>query len=300
MKIVNGLALNGGGVFGVQAIHQLTYLHDKMGGSFMRHFDYIGGVSTGGLISGLLAMGFTPQEILYIYNTELANIFDKRFLGQIRGLSKYDNAYLKELATKLVGNVTLGDLNQKLIIPTVNASLSRQKIFKSYDPKDAHYKLVDVLVATAAAPTYFPAHFIEGNWYKDGGLAENNPSEILRKEAKAAQFDKINILNITTGRRPERASRAEQKGNLLSVPSMIDEILDTQDQVTKGHVEFAYKTGDCKGMYIRCESVRKNSAKGIDNTSSSNIKALNEDGKLSIEANKELLNYFYINTLRNE
>jgi patatin-like phospholipase/acyl hydrolase len=300
MSVGVGIAGNGGGCKGLIALFQYDYLHKKLGNKFFRHFDFVAGTSTLGLVSGLQVVGKSPKEIIDIYVEDLPEIFQKRFFGQLRGLSKYDNEYLKGLATELIGNVRLGDLNQKLIIPTVNASLSKQKIFKSYDPKDQDYLLVDVLMATSAAPTFFPAYNIKGNWYKDGGLAENNPSEIVRKEIKAAKYDKTYILNITTGRQPERASKAEQKGNLLSVPPMIDEMLDVQDQVTKGHVEFAFKSGDSVGGYYRCESIIKHSSGKIDDVSKRNIEAMIEDGRLSVEANKKLLDLFILNTLRNE
>jgi patatin-like phospholipase/acyl hydrolase len=299
MKIANCLAINGGGCKGLIALYQLQYLYEKMGGKFLRHFDYIGGTSTGALITALLAKGYTPKEIINIYEKELPYIFKKGCLRTIRGKSKYSNEYIKDLAQRLLGNTKLGDLKQNIIIPALNSSLDKPKYFKSDDPKDADYKLVDVIIASASAPTYFPAYEIEGNWYKDGGLFANNPSEILLKECRFKKFDKINILSITTGAMPERTSRSEQKGNLLSGIPMINEILHQQDIKTDSSVIFEYK--DIKsviGTYLRCESEIKDSSGKIDDVSKKNINAMKEDGIFSTLQNKTKLDAFYLNTLK--
>ena len=192
-------------------------------------------------------------------------------------------------------------MNQHIIIPALNSSLDRPKYFKSKDPKDADYKLVDVIIASASAPTYFPAHKINGNFYKDGGLFANNPSDVLLKECRADEYDKINILSITTGSITKRASRAEQKGNILSAVAMIDEILHQQDIKTHSSVEFEYKhIKSVTGTYIRCESEIKNSSGKIDDVSKKNIFAMKEDGLFSVLQNKGKLDAFYLNTLKNE
>ncbi len=51
---------------------------------------------------------------------------------------------------------------------------------------DHNYKVVDILLATAAAPTYFPAAVLElepGSAYVDGGLWANNPSVVALVES---------------------------------------------------------------------------------------------------------------------
>jgi uncharacterized protein len=301
MRTANCLAISGGGAKGYIALYQLDYLYQKMGGKFFRHFDYLAGTSTGALITALIATGKTPREIITIYENELPNIFKKGCLRTLRGKSKYSNDYLISLAYSLVGNVKLGDLKQNIIIPALNSSLDKPKYFKSDDPKDADYKLVDVIIASAAAPTYFPAHKINGNFYKDGGLFANNPSDVLLKECRANGYDKINILSITTGATTKRASKSEQKGNILSAVSMIDEILHQQDIKTHSSVEFEYKhIKSVTGTYLRCESEIENSSGKIDDVSKKNIFAMKEDGLFSVLQNKGKLDAFYLNTLKNE
>lgn len=95
MKTANCLAISGGGSRGYVALHQIDYIYQKMGGKFFRHFDYIGGTSTGALITALIARGYTPKEIIDIYEKELPNIFKKGCLRTLRGKSKYSNEYIK-------------------------------------------------------------------------------------------------------------------------------------------------------------------------------------------------------------
>lgn len=51
-----------------------------------------------------------------------------------------------------------------------------ERVFLSDNPGDAQLPLSDLCLATAAAPVYFPAAYINGVKYLDGGLLANNPS----------------------------------------------------------------------------------------------------------------------------
>lgn len=299
MNSANCLGLNGGGANGTMELHQVKYFNDKLKGDFLNHFDYMAGTSTGALMVALFVKGYSPDQVIEIYEKELPKIFHKGMLRQVRGLSKYSNEYLKGLSYELIGDTLLGDLKYNILIPALNSSLDRTKIFKSNDPKDSQYKLVDVIIASAAAPTFFPAHQIGGNWYKDGGLSENNPSEILLKECRAARYGKVNILSITSGNQLKRTTKGERRGSLFGAPAMIDEMLQQQDINTHGAVSFEYNTiKSISGTYIRCESARINSSGGIDDVSKKNLEAMRKDGELSVLINKEKLDKFYINTLK--
>lgn len=293
--MINGLSINGGGVRGLIALKQLELLHNKLGDKFFSHFNCMAGTSTGALCVGLFAVGYTPSEVIEIYKEHLPKIFKRGFFRQLRGLSKYDNTYLIELAHTLIGNITLGELNQNIIIPAVNSDKDITKIFKSFDKKDMHYKLVDVILASASAPVYFPAYEIDGEWYKDGGLAFNNPSDLLLSEFRVKTDKPINILSFTTGRVPHKSSKKEAKGNILSVIGMIDEMLDQQDKKTDGAVRFEYKYGGVKGMYTRCESFIKKSSGKIDDASKKNIKNMIIDGEISLISNSQKIKNFINN-----
>lgn len=49
-------------------------------------------------------------------------------------------------------------------------------IFTKQHEIDLDLKLVDIGLATSAAPTFFPCHVIKDVQFFDGGLVANNPS----------------------------------------------------------------------------------------------------------------------------
>ncbi|MCK6458210.1 MAG: hypothetical protein L6Q92_16980, partial [Phycisphaerae bacterium] len=56
--------------------------------------------------------------------------------------------------------------------------------------RDRHFRIVDVLMATTAAPTYFPHSCISpGSAYCDGGLWANNPSAVAIAEASRISME---------------------------------------------------------------------------------------------------------------
>ncbi len=299
----NCLSLNGGGCRGLIALHVLEHYYQFNYQKIASSWDYISGASTGALITALLSQGYSPTEIKFIYERELPKIFDKGFLRVVRGKSKYGNEYLKGLAHELISDVRLGEVKQKILIPALNSSLDRCKIFKSHDPKDAEYLLVDVIIASASAPTYFPAHKIGGNFYKDGGLFANNPSEILLKECRREEkrlelkFDEVNILSITTGSTKKRLSKSEQKGGILSAEEMINEVLFQQDMEIHDSVNFEHnEIKSINGTYERCESSISHCSGEIDDVSKSNITDMGLDGELSVLQNRNKLYSFYQKT----
>jgi patatin-like phospholipase/acyl hydrolase len=293
MKTANCLSINGGGSKGLIALYQIDYLFERMGKNFFLHWDFIGGTSTGSLITALLVKGYSPKQIIEIYERELPKIFKKKILRLLTDKSKYSNDYIISLANNLLGSTKLGDLKQNIVIPTVNTSQNKVKIFKSHDEKDKEYKLSDVVVASSSAPFYFPAYKIGNDYYKDGGLAMNNPSDILLTECRLNDFKVINILSITTGSTENRVTNAEKKGNIRSVPEMLNEILYLQDIKTHGIVSKEYELST-KGYYERCESYIVNSSGSIDDVCKSNILAMKKDGQLSVLQNLNKLNAFYL------
>jgi patatin-like phospholipase/acyl hydrolase len=298
MKRVNMMTLNGGGTRTKLEIKMLKYLELVLGDKFKTFFEITAGASGGALISGLLAVGKTPSQIEDIYDKALPKIFDASFFREVIGKSKYSNEYLKGFAFELCGNIRLGDLKQKIVIPTVNTSDQKTKIFKSYVEKDMNYRLVDVIVASSSAPRYFPSYPIQIedilNWFKDGGLSSNNPSDILAIEGMNPEYgyDEVNILSITSGENKDVVTKAEIKGNLLSIPEMIDEILNLQDKKSHGNVQMFYKYKLLTGTYERCEAQIKHSNGLIDDASKRNIINMTRDAFYSLEYNKAKIDDF--------
>lgn len=114
----------------------------------------------------------------------------RRLLGRYKR-AKYSPDGLRSVLTERFGERTLGDLKHRVLIPTVNYSKGSGQFFKTpHTPQfsqDFKHKLVDVGMATAAAPTYFPLHRIgEEGVFADGGLVGNSPGFFGLHEAHYA------------------------------------------------------------------------------------------------------------------
>ena len=66
------------------------------------------------------------------------------------------------------------------MIVTHDVNTNSEFVFGSFAVPEVDWnaKIVDALVASASAPTYFPAVSYKGHVLVDGGLSANNPSPI--------------------------------------------------------------------------------------------------------------------------
>lgn len=180
------LALSGGGFRGLYTATILKQLEEAFDGPLAHHFDLICGTSAGGLLALGLAAELKATELQSMFELDGNRIFDsrsplRRALGSwLRLTAKHSANGLKEVLTERLGDKTLGDLRHRVLIPAVNYSTGMGHFFKTPHAEafavDHRRKMVDVGLATAAAPTYFPLHRIEEvGVFADGGLVGNSP-----------------------------------------------------------------------------------------------------------------------------
>ena len=182
--------------------------------------DLFAGTSTGGIIALGLAAGKTTQELLDLYVLNGQRIFDSSWLrdivdiGDIAG-AQYDSANLREILQTQFGNLTLDQLQKRVLIPSFEldykdpANPATQfwspKFFHNFPGPDSDggELVVDVALDTSAAPTYFPSH---GD-YIDGGVLANNPAmaAVAQTQDDRAQIDprpgldNLLVLSLGTG-----------------------------------------------------------------------------------------------------
>lgn len=211
------LALSGGGFLGLYTATVLAELERISGGPVTGSFDLISGTSIGGIVALGLAAGKSASEIKSAFENNGEKIFGNRpppssklgvFRDIIRGAfsSKYQASILRETIESIVGKETrVGDLKHAVLIPSVNLSKGSPQIFKTpHHPNfrtDLNLRVVDVALATSAAPTYFPLAEIGDSLFADGGLYANAPDLLALHEA--THFFKIDehsvrILSIGT------------------------------------------------------------------------------------------------------
>jgi predicted acylesterase/phospholipase RssA len=178
------LALSGGGYRGLYTATVLRALEESLGRPLAKHFDLICGTSAGGLLALGLAAEIPATELESMFAKDGTRIFGTRSLvRRVIGkwiVAKHSAHGLKSVLIERLGSTTIGDLKHRVLVPTVNYSTGKGQFFKTpHMPAfetDYRRTLVDVGLATAAAPTYFPLHRIEGEGvFADGGLIGNSP-----------------------------------------------------------------------------------------------------------------------------
>jgi len=203
------LSLDGGGMRGT---YTATYL-SRVAHAFARQrgrerldiggaFDLIVGTSTGGIVACALAADVPLDEVVELYRLHGPAIFERRLptglnVGLAMDLNRRPTALERgeaALAAALgavLGDLTLGDLyhrrNIALAITAVELSQHRSWVFKTphlanTNHRDDRYRLVDVCLATSAAPVYRSLAALDHpdggggyNVFADGGLWANNP-----------------------------------------------------------------------------------------------------------------------------
>jgi hypothetical protein len=178
------LSLDGGGVYGSLQVAMLEQLEEKHPG-FMEKVDMVAGTSIGGIIALLLAKGLSPMNIRVIFASLAKQVFEdswtRRIASYLGWQAKYTNTALQTACESYFGDMTLGELKKKVLVPAYQLFQGgpqeqqwRAKFFHNIPGSDSDeaYRAVKVAMATSAAPTFFPTY----ENYCDGGLAENNPA----------------------------------------------------------------------------------------------------------------------------
>ncbi len=198
------LSIDGGGIKGLYSATILKEFEEKFNCSISDHFDLICGTSTGGLIALALALKIPAKEICDFYELEGPKIFpesftfnffgkkiSRRFLKQILFRGKYSDEPLKKALENVFKENKIGDSNNLLCIPSYTITEARPFIYKFDHPegnldRDNKAKMVDVALATSAAPTFFPLAeipFYDNKQFIDGGVWANNPTLVGLLEA---------------------------------------------------------------------------------------------------------------------
>lgn len=204
------LSIDGGGILGLYSVYLLTKIQHEYCNNepLSTHFNLITGTSTGGIIALGLAIGSSAEQIKEFYLKHGASIFPKK-KRKSYGIfkHKYSNEALKSALQEFFGNKTIKNCKTAVCIPAINATTCQPIIFKTNNngtlTRDENSLLVDIALATSAAPTYFPMHeFCEFRGLVDGGLWQNNPTLCGIIEAisyfigKGKQYDSMKILSI--------------------------------------------------------------------------------------------------------
>lgn len=221
-KVFKILSIDGGGIKGLYSASILASIESKTGKKITDHFDMICGTSTGGLIAIGLANSMSAQSLVDLYLTKGSLIFPTsnnnfvrsfqnsyKTIKQIFVSNKHCVQPLKRILEDLFKERTMKDSNNLLCIPSFNLTNGQPKVFKKAGIQteffvDDAISLVDVALATSAAPSYYPIHEHNNFLYTDGGVWANNPSLCGLLEAidyyvgEGKEFDDFSILSISS------------------------------------------------------------------------------------------------------
>ena len=209
MKNFKILSFDGGGVKGALSIEILIRLVNKFP-NLLNEVDLFTGTSTGAIIAAFLAKGIPLKELNNLYTTKIAkDIFSPSKLNLIR--PKFNNNSLKELINNYFQeDFKISDFKKYIFIP---AFYLGDKEKNSWEPvffnnlsinSTNNFIARDAILASAAAPTYFPSH----KNYIDGGVIANSPTAISILSTLSSfpkyKIEDIVLLSIGTGNSPEK------------------------------------------------------------------------------------------------
>lgn len=204
------LALSGGGYRALYTASILKEFEQALGRPIASHFDLICGTSAGGLLALGLASEIPASELKSLFEDQGKQIFGTRdFMRKWLGFltrAKHSNSGLRSVLEQRFGTTTMGELKHRVLIPAVNYTTGRGQFFKTPHHQtfelDHRMSLVDVALATSAAPVYFPSVRNDRGVFVDGGLVGNAPGLFGLHEVRTflapKQDVRIRVLAIGT------------------------------------------------------------------------------------------------------
>jgi patatin-like phospholipase/acyl hydrolase len=230
------LSIDGGGIRGLFPAGVLADLEtiSGTGESIAQYFDLIAGTSTGGILAIGLGAGKTGREMRDLYMHRGPEIFPPvwdnvigRAWKAIRNnllnstVHRYSRWALERVLQEFLGDRIFGESSVRLVIPAFDGRFSEVFLFKTRHHRDYEQdwrkKMVEVALATSAAPTIYRP--LESGGYRliDGGIWANNPTMLAVIEAMITYDvprEWIKVLSIGCGDEPYHVTRRMTWGGL--------------------------------------------------------------------------------------
>jgi uncharacterized protein len=230
------LSIDGGGIRGIFSAAVLADLEAALGtgNSIVGHFDLVAGTSTGGILALGLGAGKSAREIRDLYTHRGPEIFPpvwdnilgrtwKAFRNNVLNATfhRYSRQALERVLQEFLGDRIFGESCVRHVIPAFDGRFSEVFLFKTRHHRDYEQdwrsRMVDIALATSAAPTIYRP--LESGGYRliDGGVWANNPVMLAVVEAMIAYDvprERIKVLSIGCGDEPYHVIRRMTWGGL--------------------------------------------------------------------------------------
>ena len=246
------LSIDGGGIKGYLPATVLAKLESQAGKPVSAMTDMLAGTSTGAILALGLAAGIPAADLAAFYKAKAGAIFRRTLGRRLRsafGLidEQYDSDGLRAGLVEIFGDKTLADLSRAgpaVLVVAYEIEARRPVFFASWDAHRDHcrdFSLVDVAMASAAAPTYFePVEIMSRGGDRlvcvDGGIAANNPAlcaavELVKQDAPTSRAC---LVSLGTGRedKPYMLARARNWGLAGWARPIIDCMFSATSDVT--------------------------------------------------------------------
>ena len=219
-------------------------------------FDMIAGTSTGGIIALGLGIGLCAEAILELYVDRGGVIFPPRRYSRWRRIAalqrarhlvrdaaryRYEREPLRRELHKTFGSRMIGDSLRRLVIPTFDQYSEVNLIKTPHHPDyriDWRETMVDVALATSAAPTFFSTYKKGDRHFADGGVWANNPVMNALVDALVCyriERRQVRILSLGCGDQPlEFTQRQIRRGGLWHWREIISSAMHLQSQNADG------------------------------------------------------------------
>ncbi len=243
------LSVDGGGVRGIIPLACLVRLESRLGRPCREIFDMAAGTSTGAAIAAGIALGISARGLLALYRELATEAFQRLPWWKVLlnlGNHRYSLDFIARLLTEMGADLPLNSLPIDVMITAKNTKTGRTDFFVRDQENNARrwgeLPLRDAVLASIAAPTYFPPHsaLYHGEEYiwVDGGVGvAGNPCYQAAVEAfdySGGRYGRgeTRMLSFGTGRVPHTID--PPRANLIDWALWVrDELLeDTADWQT--------------------------------------------------------------------
>lgn len=209
------LAVSGGGAQGFYAACVLERVEARVG-PLAEVCAAAGGTSIGAALAAGVALGVPAAVMREAVRAHAPKIFKplgapdpriEKMVAAARGANRARHRTDPWRATLegLLGGARMRDARIPLSIPAINLTAGgRLDVFRSHplssaDP-DPDTPVVEAVLASSAAPTFFRPHRWNGVVYADGGMAANAPDAMLVAEAgRRWPGQEVAMLSVGTG-----------------------------------------------------------------------------------------------------
>ena len=286
------LSIDGGGIRGLIPALVLAEIEQRTGRRIADLFDLVAGTSTGGVLACALTRPgadgrplYTAEDLTDLYVTEGPKIFHHSLLHTIESAAgvldeRYENTGLVTALDRYLGDAMLAQTLVPIFVTAYDIENRRAFFFRTGGEWD--YRLADVALATASAPTYFEPANVAGFALIDGGVFAANPSLCAYIDlVKAGTAPDLTVLcSLGTGDQIHRFDYADARGwGLLEwAHPLLDVMLSSQSETVGFGME--HLLGERYVRFTRRLTIARDA---MDDASADNLADLRAEAEQLIE-----------------